>query len=235
MRLIALESSAEWCSAALWRDGEIAVIERRADHRHGELLLPMVERLLAQAELGAHALDGVAFGAGPGSFTGLRIACGIAQGLALAHDLPVVGIPSLEALAERAQGADRTDGARGARVIACLDARMHEVYCAAFERSGEAWRAVVEAQCVKPGDIDLPPGEGWTGAGGGFAVHGDALRARLGAALAQVMPDLWPGAQAVVRLAAARFGRGEGVDAGLAQPHYVREKVALTSAERLGR
>lgn len=184
MRFIALDSSTEWCSAALWRDGEIAAIERRADHRHGELLLPMIERLLAQAELGAHDLDGVAFAAGPGAFTGLRIACGIAQGLAFAHNLPVVGISSLEALAECA-GAPR--------VIACLDARMHEVYCAAFERRGDAWRAVVDAECVAPRDIGIPPGEGWTGAGGGFAVYGDVLRARLGAALAQLAPDLRPG------------------------------------------
>ncbi len=229
MQFIALDSSTEWCSAALWRDGEIAAIERRADHRHGELLLPMIERLLAQGELDARDLDGVAFAAGPGAFTGLRIACGIAQGLAFAHDLPVVGISSLEALAESA-------GCAGApRVIACLDARMHEVYCAAFEWRADAWCAVGDAECVAPLDIGIPPGEGWTGAGGGFAVHGDALRARLGAALAQVAPALRPAAPAVARLAAARFGRGEGVDAALAQPHYVREKVALTSAERLGR
>lgn len=229
MRFIALDSSTEWCSAALWRDGEIAAIECRADHRHGELLLPMIERLLAQGELDAHDLDGVAFAAGPGSFTGLRIACGIAQGLAFAHDLPVIGISSLEALAESA-------GRGGAmRVIACLDARMHEVYCAAFERRGDAWCTVGDAECVAPRDIGNPPGAGWMGAGDGFAVHGDALRARLGSALAQVAPALRPAAAAVARLAAARFRRGEGVDAALAQPHYVREKVALTRAERLGR
>lgn len=230
MRFIALDSSTEWCSAALWCDGEMAAIERRTDHRHGELLLPMVERLLAQAELDAQDLDGVAFAAGPGSFTGLRIACGLAQGLAFAHDLPVVGISSLEALAECA-GANAVGTPR---VIACLDARMHEVYCAAFERHAAGWRAVVDAECVAPSEIGVPPGAGWIGAGGGFTVHGEALRGRLGTALGQVQPALRPAAPAVARLAAVRFGRGEGVDAALAQPHYVREKVALTRAERLG-
>jgi len=226
MRFIALESSTEWCSAALWQDGEIAAIERRADHRHGELLLPMAERLLAQAGVGAAALDGVAFGAGPGAFTGLRIACGLAQGFALAHDIPVVGVSSLETLAETS-GADR--------VVACVDARMQEVYCAAYAREAGGWRTVVEAECAAPERITPPPGTGWLGAGSGFGVHGDALAARLGGALAQRAPELRPGAHALARLAAARFERGEAVDAALAAPHYLRDKVALTTAERLRR
>jgi len=223
MRFIALDSSSEWCSAALCCDGEIAALETRADHAHGELLLPMVERLLAQAGLGLSALDGVAFGAGPGAFTGLRIACGLAQGLAFTRDLPVVGVSSLEALAEAA-GADR--------VIACLDARMQEVYCAAYARRGEGWATLLEPACVAPAALQVPPGEGWVGAGSGFAVHRDALATRLGPVLTQVLPGLRPGAYAVAQLAAARFARGEGVDAAQALPHYLRDKVALTRAER---
>jgi tRNA threonylcarbamoyladenosine biosynthesis protein TsaB len=224
MRFIALDSSTEWCSAALWQDGEIAAIERRADHRHGELLLPMVERLLAQAGLGTQALDGVAFGAGPGAFTGLRIACGLAQGLAFSRDLPVVGISSLEALAECAAAP---------RVIACLDARMREVYLAAFERRAEGWTVMREAACLPPDAVAALPGGGdWVGAGNGFAAHGEQLALRLGAALVAAWPALRPGAYAIARLAAPRFARGEGVDAALAVPHYLRDKVALTRAER---
>lgn len=223
MRFVALDSSTEWCSAALFCDGEIAALERPAEHRHGELLLPMVERLLARAGLDTSALDGVAFGAGPGSFTGLRIACGLAQGLAFARSLPVVAVSSLEALAESA-GADR--------VLACLDARMHEVYCAAYARGDAGWETVREAACLPPAEVDTLPEGDWVGAGSGFAVHRAALTARLGAALKQLLPDLRPNAYAIARLAAARFARGEGVDAAQALPQYLRDKVALTRAER---
>jgi len=226
MRFVALDSSTEWCSAALSRDGEIAALERRADHRHGELLLPMVERLLAQAGLGTQDLDGVAFGSGPGSFTGLRIACGLAQGLAFAHDLPVLGISSLEALAE---------GAGAQRVVACLDARMHEVYCAAYLRRDDGWEVLRAPACLPPAELEALPEGDWVGAGGGFAVYRDVLAARLGSTLKQLLPDLRPNAYAVARLAAARFARGEGVDAASALPLYLRDKVALTRAERAAR
>src|SRR5437660_10730805 len=138
MRFAAIETSTEWCSVALWADGEIAALERRAATRHSELALPMLERLLAAAGIGAGQLDAVAFGAGPGSFTGLRIACGVAQGLAFARGLPVIGISSLEAIAEESGAA---------RVVACVDARMSEVYYAALERKDGRWRETIAAQC----------------------------------------------------------------------------------------
>src|SRR5687768_8374708 len=125
MRFAAFETSTEWCGVALWRDGEIAAIERRAGNRHSELALPMLQRLLEGFSLTPAKLDAVAFGAGPGSFTGLRIACGLAQGLAFARGIPVLGVSSFEAIAEES-GATR--------VVACLDARMREVYYAALER-----------------------------------------------------------------------------------------------------
>jgi len=120
MRFAAIETSTEWCSVALWSDGEIAALERRAGHRHSELALPMLERLLKGS-----SIEAVAFGAGPGAFTGLRIACALAQGLAFARGLPVIGISTLEALAQESGAA---------RVVACIDARMSEVYYAALEK-----------------------------------------------------------------------------------------------------
>src|SRR5262245_8034636 len=111
MRFAALETSSEWCSVALWLDGEIISAEQRAGNRHSELVLPLLERLLGKAGLKANQLNGIAFGAGPGSFTGLRIACGVAQGIAPARGLPVLGVSSFEAMAEEA-GADR--------VVACI-------------------------------------------------------------------------------------------------------------------
>jgi tRNA threonylcarbamoyladenosine biosynthesis protein TsaB len=210
MRFAAVETSTEWCSVAVWRDGEVVSLERRAVNRHSELALPMLERLLKDFK----ELDAVAFGAGPGSFTGLRIACGIAQGLAFARGIPVLGVSTLEALAEEA-GAER--------VIACLDARMREVYYAALEKQGGRWREIVAAQCLPPESVKLPAGE-WVGAGNGFAVYGD-----LG--LKRIFPQVHPTAMAVARLAAPRLAVGEGVDAADAAPVYVREKVAFTQAE----
>jgi tRNA threonylcarbamoyladenosine biosynthesis protein TsaB len=223
MKFAAFETSTDWCSVALWIDGEIAGVEERAGHTHSERVLPMLERLAAAAGIAIPALDAVAFGAGPGSFTGLRVACGVAQGLAFARDLPVIGISTLEAMAEETGAA---------RVIACLDARMHEVYYSALERdstrAGARWREVRPAQCVAPAAVLVPTGEGWTGCGNGFAVYGS-----LG--LSNVIPDIHPSAIAVARLAAPRLAAGEGVDAALAAPMYVRDKVAFTTEERNAR
>lgn len=216
MKFAAFETSTEWCSVALWLDGELRAIEQRAGHRHGELALPMLESLLGPARLALADLQAVAFGAGPGSFTGLRIACGLAQGIAFARGLPVYGVSSLEAMAEES-GATR--------VVACLDARMGEVYYAALEKQDQRWREIVPAQCVAPGQAPRPPGEGWIGCGSGFAAYGD-----LG--LSPVYAEIHPGAAAVARLAAPRFAAGEGVDAAHAAPVYLRDKVALTTQER---
>ena len=168
------------------------------------------------APMGAADLDAIAFGAGPGSFTGLRIACGIAQGLAFARNLPVLGVSSLEAMAEEC-------GAQ--RVLACLDARMGEVYYSALEKRGTRWEEVIPAQCVAPAAAPRPPGDGWVGCGNGFTVYGAM-------GLHPVYPEVHPTAAAVARLAAPRLAAGEGVDAGEAVPHYLRDKVALTTEER---
>jgi tRNA threonylcarbamoyladenosine biosynthesis protein TsaB len=222
MRFAALETSTEWCSVALWMDGEIHAAERLAGHRHSELALPMLEELFKKTNTTPEVLDAIAFGAGPGSFTGLRIACGLAQGLALPRGLPVVGIPTLEALAEES-GASR--------VVACLDARMREVYYAALEKAGGRWREVVPLQCVAPDAAPQPPGEGWVGCGNGFAAYPTLLRNKMTA----VRPEIHPTALAVARLAAPRLAAGEGVDAAEAAPLYVRDKVALTSRELAAR
>ena len=213
MRFAALETSTEWCSIALWRDGEIACVERRACNRHSELALPMLETLFKRFSLTADKLDAVAFGAGPGSFTGLRIACGLAQGLAFARGIPVLGISTLEALAEES-GASR--------VIACLDARMREVYYAALEKHDRNWSEVIPARCEAPPVLQMD--ESWIGAGNGFSVYGNM-------GLKKVLPEVHPTAIAVARLAAPRLAAGEGVDAADAAPLYVREKVAFTQAE----
>jgi tRNA threonylcarbamoyladenosine biosynthesis protein TsaB len=217
MRFAAFETSTDWCSVALWLEGEILSVEARAVQGHAERVLPMLEELCRMKGIAASQLDGVAFGAGPGSFTGLRIACGIAQGVALARGVPALGVSTLEAIAEESGEA---------RVLACLDARMGEVYSSALERRGAGWREALPASCTAPAALPLPEGEGWVGCGNGFAAYGSM-------GLARVIPEVHPTAMAVARLAAPRLAAGEGVDAALAVPAYVRDKVAYTEAERM--
>lgn len=219
MRFCAFETATEWCSVALWLDGELRSLERRAPNGHAELALPMLERLLAGAGCRAGDLQAVAFGAGPGAFTGLRIACGLAQGIAFARGLPVIGISTLEAMAEESGAA---------RVVACLDARMGEVYSAALEAEGGRWRERMPARCTRPADFAVPEGGAWIGCGNGFDVYGPM-------GMTRVLPEVHPTAAAVARLAAPRLAAGEGVDAALAAPNYVRDKVAFTQAELAGR
>ncbi|HYX64020.1 MAG TPA: tRNA (adenosine(37)-N6)-threonylcarbamoyltransferase complex dimerization subunit type 1 TsaB [Burkholderiales bacterium] len=219
MRFAALETSTEWCSVALHVDGEIRAVERRAGQRHSELALPMLQGLLQQWHLHPGDLDAIAFGAGPGSFTGLRIACGIAQGLAAAHGVPVLGVSSFEAIAEESGAA---------RVAACLDARMREVYYAALEKDARGWREVIGGQCIAPDAAPRPPGDGWVGCGSGFALA-HPWASTLGAM--PLFPEIHPAASAVARLAAPRLARGEGVDAAEAAPRYLRDKVAYTQDE----
>src|SRR5689334_2544320 len=148
MVFVAFETSSEWCSVALFADGDIAAIETRAGQRHSQLALPMMDQLLSERRLKPRDLDAVAFGAGPGAFTGLRIACGLAQGLAVARALPVIGISSLEAIAQES-GAER--------VVACIDARMREVYYAALEKKAGRWHEVVGTRCIAPETAPMPP------------------------------------------------------------------------------
>ena len=213
MRFAAIETSTEWCSVAVWRDGDIAALERRAGNRHSEIALPMLLSLAKPAEL-----DAIAFGAGPGAFTGLRIACGLAQGLAFARNLPVIGIATLEAIAQESGAA---------RVVACIDARMREVYYAALEKRAGRWHEVIATQCVSPEAAPRPSGDGWIGCGNGFAAYASLRMARM-------RPEIHPTAVAIAQLAAPRLAAGEGVDAAQAAPYYVREKVAFTK-EELGR
>jgi tRNA threonylcarbamoyladenosine biosynthesis protein TsaB len=218
MRFAAIETSTEWCSVAVWRDGEIAALERRAGNRHSELALPMLETLMKNQGLDFSELDSLAFGAGPGSFTGLRIACALVQGLAFGRGLPVIGISTLEAVAQESGAA---------LVVACIDARMREVYYAALEKNGGRWREVIPAQCVPPQSAPRPPGEGWVGCGSGFEVYREEMKGKVELA----RPEIHPTAVAVAELAAPRLAAGEGVDAAQAAPVYLRDKVAFTKEE----
>lgn len=223
MRILALDTSTEYCSVALWRDGVVVERSELAGQKHSELLIAMLDGLLNEAGVKLAQLDGLAFGKGPGSFTGVRIACGVAQGLALGANLPVAGVCTLLALAE---SCGKT------RVIAALDARMGEIYHAAYERSGDIWATVSEPCLCKPEATPAVPGADWFGAGSGFAAHGAALQARYGAALRGADGAAVPQAAAIAALGAAQIARGAGADAAEALPLYLRDKVALKTSER---
>ncbi|MFH1602765.1 MAG: tRNA (adenosine(37)-N6)-threonylcarbamoyltransferase complex dimerization subunit type 1 TsaB [Pseudomonadota bacterium] len=223
MNLIALETSTEYCSLAVSRGRQVFERNFHARQQNSELALPALRELLQQAQLGMRDIEGIAYGAGPGSFTGLRIACGIAQGLALARDLPLAGIGTLLALAEDC-GADKA--------IVCLDARMGEVYHAVYCKSGGHWMEMHAPALYRPDAVPDVDGGGWTACGSGFRIHGTVLVQRYAGKLSRSVAGANPSAAAVLRLAREVFSSGQGIDAAAGVPLYVRDKVALKTSER---
>ncbi len=223
MDILALETSTEYCSVALWQDGKVSERCERVGQKHSEVLMAMLDTLLKDASIRISRIGGIAFGKGPGSFTGVRIACGVAQGLAFGADVKVVGVCTLQALAE----ASRRD-----KVIAALDARMGELYLAAYERGNGAWTTVIEPRLCRADTAPGVSGDGWFGAGSGFEVYEAALSAHYGGQVLGVDAQSVPRAGAVAQIAAAEFAQGHAVDAALALPLYLRDKVALKTRER---
>lgn len=223
MRILALDTSTEYCSVALWQDGIIIERCELVGQKHSETLMAMLNALLLKAEVKLAQLDGIAFGMGPGSFTGVRIACGVTQGLALGANLPVVGVCTLEALAE-ASGKSS--------VIAALDARMGEIYQAVYERQHNGWTTVSEPCLCKPKNAPSVVGGHWFGVGSGFAAYGAVLEARYDRHLQSTDGVAVPQAAAIAALGAVQFALGRGVDAAEALPLYLRDKVALKTSER---
>lgn len=219
--ILAFDTSTEACSCALFMDGEIHEQYLVAPRQHTQLLLPMIHDLLAQHDLDFMALDALAVGRGPGSFTGLRIATGVAQGIAFAASLPVVPVSSLAALA------GETQAETGAElVLACLDARIGEVYWGWYTADGDVPRLVGAETLCSPEQVSLPE----NGASG-FAIGGDGLhyRERLAAALRDSSiaecPKLLPRAAWIARIAAVDFANGLSVAAEAVRPTYLRDQV----------
>jgi len=217
MKLLAIDTATEACSAAIALDGQ--VLERfELEPRHGERILPMIEELLAESGLALTQLDAIAFGRGPGSFTSLRIGAGVVQGMAFGADLPVIPVSSLAALA---QGVDAH------AVLAAFDARMGQVYWGAYRRGADGLVSLLGAEVVvDPARVPLPGGSGWSGAGSGWDVYHAPLSERLGAVLHGWTSGQYPRAGAVARLAAAEFSVGRGLPPEQALPVYLRDDVA---------
>ena len=216
--ILALDTSTEACSAAI-QCGD-RTIERFAElpRRHAAHILGMVQDVLAEAGLTVADLDAVAFCHGPGAFTGVRIACGVVQGIAFGANLPVVPLSTLAVLA---QGALREHGAE--HVVAAIDARMGEVYLGEYQAVGGLMTLLGEEVVSAPETLQPVTADYWFGVGTGWAAYGDSLRARLGEPQAAI-PAL-PRALDCLPFAAAALARGETVSAEAALPVYLRDKV----------
>jgi len=233
--ILAVETSTEWCSVALGRAGSDGAIECFSRHEHtgarsSSRVLPAVGEVLAEAGIRLADCAAIAFGAGPGSFTGLRTACGVAQGLAFGAGLPVIPVNVLMACAESAR-TGTPPLSPDTSVLVALDARMDQAYAATFrwdDGVGE-WRMQGAVQVVAPETVAQPEGSFWI-AGNASAVFGERLAVAEHAE--RVLPEALPGARAMVAIGLRALARGETIDAADAMPIYVRDKVAQTVAER---
>ena len=240
MNLLAIETSTEACSVAVWVGGEVYARHEIAPRRHAESVLPWAEVLLSEAGIARAQLDAIAVGRGPGAFTGVRLGVALAQGMALALDLPVVPVSTLAALALSAGLPGPGEPPR--QVLAVIDARMHEVYAGCFDVAQDASGAVtaraLDAETVVgPQALLLPECGVWHAVGTGLGAESGVLTSRLQAApglhLAACLPEALPHAADVARLAAAAFARGEAVAPERLEPAYLRDKVALTLEEQI--
>jgi tRNA threonylcarbamoyladenosine biosynthesis protein TsaB len=218
LKILALDASTEACSVALWTDGE--VFERfETGSRHSERILPMAQEILAESGQALTQLDAIAFGRGPGSFTGLRICAGVVQGLAFGADLPVVPVSSLAALA---QGVD------AARVLAAFDARMHQVYWGAYVRNAQGMAELVgEEKVLTPMQVPVPDDAGWVGVGSGWDQYAAVLTARLKNHVAAWRAQGFPRAHFVAQLGAYLYKKGTALTPEQALPIYLRDDVAV--------
>lgn len=225
--ILAIETSTELASAALLRDGQVITRESAGVQTHSLAILPMVQSLLAEAGISLAQCDALAFGVGPGSFTGVRTACGIVQGLAFGADLPVLPVVTLAAMAQACRD---LNGA--GEVLAILDARMGEVYWAQYRFAGDLWQVVVEPTLSAPSHVmPLPPeSAGLQACGNGLAAYSEEFAAAPFAAAG--LPEIMPNARQIACLGSIALGQGQGLSAVEAQPLYLRNKVALTTAER---
>ena len=230
--LLAVETSTDACSVALYTQGEVIADHRLAAQQHAQLLLPMIDQLLSESGITTSQLDGVAFGCGPGSFTGVRIAAATAQGIAFGANVGVIAVSSLQALAE---GAQRSHGAT--HVLSSFDARMGEVYWGAYvSDENQHMQSVIEDSVCAPADVPVPDAIAnaqWALIGSGSDVYAAALIARVQPGIrCHHISDCWPDARDVLSLALPRAHRGEFASPEKAVPVYLRNRVALTTAER---
>ena len=221
MKILAIDTSTEACSAAVHNDGGIVSRYQVAPRQHADLILSMCDEVLGESGCQLPELDAIAFGRGPGAFTGVRIATGVVQGMAFAHELPVVPVSSLAAMAHVAW---RKTGAK--HIMTAIDARINEVYWACYECSDTGVVEVVAEQVCLPENVELPAQGEWFGVGTGWQTYQDALSARTAGKVHDVQPELFPDACDIALLAGHVVEKGEAVSAEYALPVYLRDDVA---------
>jgi tRNA threonylcarbamoyladenosine biosynthesis protein TsaB len=228
MKLLAIETATEACSAALYVDGIVTERFELTSKEHTRLILPMIDSLMADAGLKPQQLDALAFGCGPGSFTGVRIATGVIQGIAFGADLPVVPVSTLAAIAQ-----DFFDTQAECNVaFTAMDARMGEIYWGVYQRDEQGFAELIGKESVTPAvDIDFPDRTG-AGVGSGWGVYRQELMTRLAGRVSYCEADKLPRAGAIARLGARGFERGLAVAVEQAMPVYLRDKVAKKESER---
>ncbi len=218
--ILTLDTSTDACSVALSIDGEIQEDFRIIPRQHTRQLLPMVDQLLTTAGLKVTQLDAIAFGRGPGSFAGIRIATGSAQGLAFAADLPVLPISTLAAIALKAAREHNVE-----RIVSTLDARMNELYSCAYQMRDGLPVALGKETVSAPENIVLPDTDHWFAAGRGW-IYLDQMPTAVQQAVEAPVLDIYPAAGVMCELAIDAYSRGEGIAAELAQPVYLRDEVS---------
>ncbi|MGK0231165.1 MAG: tRNA threonylcarbamoyladenosine biosynthesis protein TsaB [Gammaproteobacteria bacterium] len=229
MNLLAIETSSDACSVALLCGTQIQTDHRIVPQQHGRLVLPMIDALMAQSELSVNQLDGVVFGRGPGSFTGVRIAVALTQGVALGADVGVIGISTINSIA---QGVYRQHG--DCSVAVSIDARMDEVYFAAYTLTDDGvMKPVTEEYLCPPESIPaLPKDAHRSWAGSGAQRYSDLLSEQYAVPMESIRKDMWPDAYDLISLALPKVQSGELQAAEHAMPVYLRNKVADTTEER---
>lgn len=235
MKILAIETSTEACSVAVWVAGEVRERHEIAPRRHTELVLPWCDQLLADAGITRRQLDAIAVGRGPGAFTGVRLAVALVQGMALALDKPVLPVSTLAALALQAPSIQAGyAGDQSPVILAAIDARMGELYLGLFRHDpDEAVIAMGDEWMATPAEPRVAHGiENLQGVGSGFAAAAQSLISALGPRLRQCDPLALPHAGDIARLGARMLARGQGIRADLLEPAYLRDKVALTLEEQ---
>ena len=227
MKLLAVETSTEACSVALYVDGEINERFEIAPREHTKLILPMIDEVMAEAELKPQQLDALAFSRGPGSFTGVRISTGVIQGIAFGADLPVVPVSTLAAIAQHYFQTSEVNCA-----FTAMDARMGEIFWAVYQKNQNGLAELMGEEAVTSATDIIFPDKAGVGIGSGWGIYQQQLSDCLGDLVLDIEADHLPRASAIAVLGVDGVNKNLAVDVELAMPVYLRDKVAKKESER---
>jgi len=227
MNILALDTCTESCSAALLYNGEVFQQVEMTQRGHSDLILGMMNTLFQQADTTISTVDVVAFGRGPGSFTGVRVGVGVTQGIAFARDIPVIPISTLLAVAQDA--ADKLDVDH---IAVAMDARMGEIYCASYQRQNGIVELIGSERVCPPEQFKPDSKQQWVGVGTGWREYDAILRDNFAGKLADVAVDHYPNAAVMIKLATIEADAGRMLTAEQAIPVYLRDNVAKKKGEQ---